>query len=109
MFVKHILESIKRIESFMEKVSEESFRTNEEKQSAVIRQIEIIGEATKNLPESFRKKYKDVSWADIAKTRDKMIHHYFGVDLDIVWEIIKEEIPKLKKQIKKIKENELRI
>lgn len=106
IFIEHILGSINKIENFMKDVSESDFRDNEEKQSAVIKQIEIIGEATKNLPESFREKYSDVHWSDIVKTRDKFTHHYFGIDLDIVWDIVKINLPELKKQMQEILEKE---
>ena len=102
LFVQDISENIRRIDSFMENVSEENFLSNEEKQSAVIRQLEIIGEAAKNLPENFRKQHPEIEWRKIAGTRDVIIHAYFGVDLDLVWKIIKKDLPKLKKQIEKI-------
>ena len=102
LFVQDISENIRLIDSFMENVSEENFLSNEEKQSAVIRQLEIIGEAAKNLPENFRKQHPEIEWRKIAGTRDVIIHAYFGVDLDLVWKIIKKDLPKLKKQIEKI-------
>lgn len=101
-FVKHILESINNIEEFVNGISRESFMKNKEKQSAVVRQIEIIGEASKNLPENFKKEHSEVSWKEIIGSRDKIIHHYFGVDLEIVWEIVTINLPELKKQIKDI-------
>ena len=72
--------------------------------SAVIRQIEIVGEAVKNLPQDFTNKYKEISWIRIAGMRDKLIHHYFGVDKETIWEVIEEDLPKLRKQIRKILE-----
>jgi len=106
IFIEHINQSIILIESFMKGVSENIFKGNKEKQSAVIRQIEIIGEAAKNVPESFRRKHPEVEWKKIAGARDKLAHFYFGVDLDIVWDIIESELPKLKKQIKEILKKE---
>ena len=72
----------------------------------IVRQIEIIGEATKNLSESIRKKYPEVPWKDMAGMRDKLIHHYFGVDFDSVWETAENDIPTLKTKIQKIIELE---
>ena len=72
-------------------------------QSAIIRKIEIIGEAVKNLPKEIIVKYPDIEWNKIAGTRDKLIHNYFGVDLDLIWKSVKTDIPKLKKQIIEIK------
>ena len=86
IFLNHILESIKNI-----KIQDE-----------IIRRIEIIGEAIKSLPANFTKKYPKVPWKEIAGTRDKLIHGYFGVDLDIVWKIVKEDIPQLKKMVQNI-------
>ena len=105
VFIEHILDSIKAIEEFSEKMIKNELNSNRLKQSAIVREIEIIGEAVKNISEETKHKYKEVEWKKIAGTRDKMIHHYFGVDLDIIWSIIKKEIPILKKQILKIKES----
>src|SRR3989344_5510171 len=99
IFIEHILESIENIESFIKSSTKVDFLENKEKQSAVIRQIEIIGEAVKNIPESFRKDYLQVPWIKIAGMRDKLMHHYFGVDLNAVWKVVKENIPDLKKNI----------
>ncbi len=85
IFLKHILESIERIEKFIGNLTKDKLKADELKQSAVIRQIEIIGEAVKNLPLDFVNKYPTVPWGEIARTRDKLIHHYFGIDLDTIW------------------------
>ena len=105
IFIEHIIDSIKNIEQFMKNVKKEDFFKNKEKQSAVVRQIEIIGDAVKNLPEDFRNKHKDVPWKDIAGMRDKLMHHYFGVNLEIVWKTTKEDIPYLKLIISKIRKD----
>jgi len=106
VFIKHIRDSIYEIESFIEAVSKKRFLHEKLIQNAIIRSIEVIGEAVKNLPIGFRKKYTEVSWSKIAGMRDKMIHHYFGVDLDKIWNVVKYDIPKLKVQIEKILEKE---
>ena len=69
---------------------------------AVVRQIEIVGEAVKNLPSGFRDKHPEVPWRDIVGTRDKIIHHYFGVDLNVVWAIVKKDLVELKKNVEDI-------
>lgn len=103
VFIVHIIESVENIESFMDKISKEVFFKNKEKQSAVIRQIEVIGEAVKNLPSEFRNKYPNIPWKEIAGMRDKLMHHYFGVNLETVWKTVKEDIPDLKDKIVDIK------
>ena len=103
IFIEHILESIKNIEDFIKDSSKNYFLKDKEKQSAIIRQIEIIGEAVKNIPDSFRKKYPNIPWVKIAGMRDKLLHHYFGVDLKTVWKVIKEDLPDLKKEMLKIR------
>ncbi|MCX6750080.1 MAG: DUF86 domain-containing protein [Candidatus Pacearchaeota archaeon] len=102
-FIEHILESINAIEDFSKNISKKELVVNRLNQSAIVREIEIIGEAVKNLSEDIKDKHKEIEWKDIAGTRDKMIHHYFGVDLDIIWNIIKISIPDLKIKILKIK------
>lgn len=105
IFIHHILDSIKNIEDFMESTSKSYFFKNKEKQSAVIREIEVIGEAVKNLPASFKSKHMNIPWKDIAGMRDKLMHHYFGVNLDTVWKVVKEDLPELKNNILEIKNN----
>ncbi len=87
----------------MRDVSKGEFLKNREKQSAVIREIEIIGEAVKNLPLAVRKAHPDVPWIDIAGMRDKLMHHYFGVNLDTIWETVKSDLPGLKTKIQSIR------
>lgn len=99
IFLTHILESIAEIENFIRNISEKEFENDTKTQDAVIRRIEIIGEATKNLPSAFKNKNPQIEWREMAGMRDKLIHEYFGVDLDLVWEVVKNDIPKLKKQI----------
>jgi len=83
-------------------IKEEEFYNNETLKRAFTRCLEIIGEATKRINQDFRLKYKTVPWSDMAKTRDKIIHHYEGVDYELVWRIITELIPELQFQIEQI-------
>ena len=98
VYLSHILDAISDIEEFMQDISEDKFFVNKEKQYAVLRALEIIGEATKNLSVELKTKNSDVDWKNIAGMRDKLIHAYFGVNLSLVWETIKKDLPKLKKQ-----------
>jgi uncharacterized protein with HEPN domain len=102
IFLKHILESIDHIEQFIKNKSKNDFKNSVQLQDAIIRRIEIIGEAAKNMDESFKEANKNVEWKNIAGMRDVIIHKYFGVDLELVWNVIIEDLPKLKKEIKKI-------
>ena len=102
IFINHILDSIEDIEDYSRNISSNQFLQDKKLQDAIIRRIEIIGEAVKNIPDSFRKKHPKIPWKGIAGMRDKIIHHYFGLDLDTIWNVVKEEIPTLKKEIKNI-------
>ena len=104
IFIEHILDSINAIEKFSKGITEKELASNRLKKSAIVREIEIIGEATRNISNSFKNKHEEVPWRDIIGTRDKLIHHYFGVDLSIVWRIVKVFLPELKNKLLKIKE-----
>ncbi|TSA46407.1 DUF86 domain-containing protein [bacterium] len=102
IFIKHIFENIKNIESFSLGISKSEFERDKMRQSAIIREIEIIGEAAKNLPIEFTVRYPHIEWNKIAGTRDKLIHNYFGIDSNIIWNIVKYDMPDLKAKIQKI-------
>src|SRR3989344_3115231 len=108
VFLEHILDSIDAIEQFSKNITKSELDSNRLKRSAIVREIEIIGEAVKNISPSLKKKHTEVEWKSITGTRDKMIHHYFGVDTNIILDIIKNDLPKLKKQIQEILETEKR-
>jgi len=102
IFLQHILNCIRRIESFSKGMTKKRFESDEKTQSAIFRQIEIIGEAVKNLPIDYAVKYPHIEWAKIAATRNRLIHAYFEINLDLVWEMLEKDIPKLKKDILEI-------
>ena len=87
---------------FLDEVSFDDFAINDEKTLATIRSLEVIGEAAKHIPKSIRKQYPDVPWEDMAGMRDKLIHDYFGVNLEVVWRTVKEDLPPLLKTIKNV-------
>jgi len=102
VFLKHILDEINFLTKETEGIKFEQFIKNEILKRACSRSLEIIGEAVKNLSLDFKKQYKEIEWKKIAGLRDKMIHDYFGVNWDIVWDVIKNQIPKLKEQVENI-------
>jgi len=104
IFLEHILASINEIERNTDNLSVIEFSKSTTIQDAFVMRLEIIGEAVKNLPVSFRNKHPKIPWKKIAGLRDVLIHEYFGVDVDLVWKIANKDIPKLKKQIMRLLE-----
>lgn len=104
VFLKHIVENIDAVERYTKGLRKEDFLNLEEKQDAVIRKIEIIGEAIRNIPMNFRDKHRNIPWKKAAGMRDKLIHDYFGVSLNVTWDVAQNDLPKLKKSIKKLLE-----
>lgn len=101
-----IQEAIKRILEYGQEMSSIKFMEDIKTQDAVVRNLEIIGEASKNISSDLKNKYHKIAWSDLAKVRDKLIHHYFGVNLDIVWDIIEESLPQLSRQVQEILDKE---
>lgn len=102
LYLEHILQSVNRIIKYTKGLSEKDFDTDDMAQDAVIRQLEIIGEATKRLSKEFRESNPSIPWKDMAGMRDILIHDYLNVDLNIVWKTAKEYIPPLKSAIEKL-------
>ena len=98
-YIEHILEAIRDIGDSTRGFSFEDFENSKDSKDACIRRLEIIGEAVKNISQETKKRYPKVEWKQIAGTRDRIIHAYFNVDLDIVWNIISEGLPLLRKEI----------
>ena len=98
----HILDEAKYLLKQSENIDLEDFLENETLKRAFVRSLEIIGEAVKKLPNDFKNKHTSIEWKKIAGMRDKLIHKYFGVDYYIVWDIVKNHIPDLKKKIEEI-------
>ena len=101
-YIEHILDCIRKIKEFTNGLSLNDFSVNELVQDAVIRNIEIIGEASKKISSDTKQIYYEIPWKEIAGMRDKLIHDYLGVDVEVVWRTITEDIPTLEKHIKEI-------
>ncbi|HNS33363.1 MAG TPA: DUF86 domain-containing protein [bacterium] len=104
-FLLDIQEAIRRISLYTKGINYSDFLKKIETQDAVLRNLEIIGEAVKNLSSDLKKQYNEVQWKEIAGMRDKIIHFYFGVNWDIVWHTVQEKLPQLKGKLKTILKN----
>jgi uncharacterized protein with HEPN domain len=94
-YFRDILDAIRKATLFVDGMSEPSFRTDEKTQYAVIRAIEIIGEASKRIPEDIRRRYPSIPWREMTGMRDKLIHNYSTVNLDVVWKTVVDDLPAL--------------
>ena len=101
-YLKHILNAILKIEKYTKEISQADFKRSDLIQDGVVRQIEIIGEATKHLSAEFRSKNAAIPWKDITGMRDKLIHGYFGVDIGAVWKTVQDDMPPFKAEIEKL-------
>lgn len=98
-YVRHILTETAYLLGASEDLTAEAFLADDTFQRAFVRSLEVIGEATKNLPESFRAAHPEVEWRPMARMRDRLIHGYFGVDHELVWEVVQTKIPDLHKRL----------
>lgn len=105
LYFLHIRDAIKRVIEYSSDIDEKSFLKNTMLQDALVRQFEIIGEASNKVSESTQKKYSNIPWKRIVGMRNRIIHEYFGVRLDIIWDSVQNDIPNLRSDIDKIIED----
>lgn len=101
-FLADILEAIRRASLYVDEIAYDQFLADLKTQDAVIRALEVVGEATKRLSSALREQNASLPWKSMAGARDKLIHDYFGVNLDVVWQIVTEELPSVARQLEKI-------
>lgn len=102
LYLRHVLDAMDTVEEYLQGVDEEKFKNTRLIQDGVIRQIEIIGEAVRRISKDIRKTYPEIPWQDDAGMRDKLIHGYFGADIENVWDTAREDLPILWAQALKI-------
>ncbi|PIZ74359.1 hypothetical protein COY07_00665 [Candidatus Peregrinibacteria bacterium CG_4_10_14_0_2_um_filter_43_11] len=103
ILVEHILECIDLIESYSEDIKRVDFLRKTQMQDAIVRRVEIIGEAAKNFPQKIKDQYSDVFWKEMVSTRNILVHAYTDISLEVIWRIVKKELLPLKKQMLQIK------
>ena len=102
VYLHHILDAIRQIESYTAEIDRDVFEADDMRQDAVIRQIEIIGEAGRQLSDDFQDEHNHVPWSDIIGMRNRIVHDYMNIDLDIVWEVIHHDLPTLKSSVQRL-------
>ncbi len=102
LYLSDIVAAMESIERFVEGITFEEFQRDDKTASAVLRKFEIIGEASRNIPEEVKGKHSEVPWKEMSGMRDRLIHAYFGVDYSLVWFTVKNRLPEAKKMIQKI-------
>lgn len=105
LYLYDIIECCDRVAEYIIGVTEEDYQANTMLQDALVRNIEVIGEAVKNLSDVLKEAHTEIAWNQIARMRDKIAHHYFRINLDVVWKTATDDLPTLKPQIKAIYEN----
>jgi len=101
-FLRHIADECSYIISVSDNLSKDDFLADETLKRAVVRSLEVIGEATKRIPNDFKVKWSSVHWKNMAGMRDRLIHDYIGVNYSIVWDVIRNKIPQLREQINEV-------
>lgn len=103
LLIEDIWEAIEKIERYTKGMTRESFEEDEKTADAVVRNLEIIGEAANRLPADFKQEHSEVEWTKIVGLRHRIVHEYFGVDLGIIWQIIQSDLLLFRKELKRIR------
>ena len=104
LLIEDIWEAVEKIERFIKGVTQETFEDDHKTSDAVIRNLEVIGEAASRLPQDFKEKHPEIGWARIVGLRHRIVHEYFGVDLQIIWQILQKDLPIFKKALLAIRQ-----
>ena len=102
LLLEDVTVSIEKIERYMHGLTMDSFKTDEKTVDAVVRNLEIIGEAVRQIPSEFKEKNSNVPWSQIAGLRNRIVHDYFGLDIEMIWHIVTSDLPELKTKISEI-------
>ena len=100
VYIEHMLDCIHRIDEYVE--SKELFYDSQLVQDAVVRNLQVMAESSQRLPEEIKRKYSNISWDDISGFRNILVHDYLGIDLDVIWSVVEQELPELEKALNKI-------
>lgn len=95
LLLNDIRQAIDRIEQYIKNLSFDAFSDDQKSVDAVVRNLEIIGEAARRLPEEFKEKYSEIEWYKVVGLRHRIVHEYFGIDLEIIWQILQKDLPEL--------------
>lgn len=102
LYLNDILKATERIQQYVAEITSDAFKADDMRVDSVLFNLMTIGEAVKNIPDDVRAGFPEVRWRDIARFRDRIVHHYFGIDLDIVWEIVDIHLPVLKQHVEQL-------
>ena len=102
VYIKHVMDAIDAIEEYTKKMRQEDFLKDRKTQDAVIRELSVIGEATALISGPFKMKHKDMPWAEMIGTQNEAIHGYFSIDLNTIWEIVVNDLPKLRRRLRSL-------
>ena len=106
LLLNDICQSIDRIEQYIKNLSFDNFSNDQKSVDAVTRNLEVIGEAANRLPNDFKEKYSEIEWYKVVGLRHRIVHEYFGIDLEIIWQILHKDLPELKRKLTQIMKNE---